>query len=207
MNEIFLEKSETKVSSVIRLVDDYSECDPIGKVDVSLKDIEKRPIKNISLYYVFIDLLKGIYQIQVKSDYYFDEYLNIFIDGDVFKLGNLHEIKLKPNFSYPFPNGATVIRGTVCDVSRKILSGASIKVIVKGGNGNEISNFETETSENGEFLFYFNTSQIKDFITKNNSNKGIKFEIQRNNQTIVEKEDLISKTLVIRCDGTYYAIS
>lgn len=206
MNEIFLEKCETKVSSVICLVDDFSENDPIGNVSIFLKDRKEKPIQNISSYYVFVDIPKGIYQIHVKSDYYFEEYKNIYVDGEVFKLENLHEIKLKPNFSYPFPNGATVIRGTACDVLGEFASGINIKVIVKRGNGSEISSFETETSENGEFLFYFSTSQIKEFITKNNSNNSVKFEIQRNNKTIIEKEDVISKTLVIRCDGRYYTI-
>ena len=133
-------------------------------VDVSLKDRKEKPIRNLSSYYLFLDLPDGTYTVQVRSDYYFDDKylfsigaefeddLNNGIISDELrdkfktdgfpisetarvtkekeegKLNIYANITLKPKPSYPFPPGATVIRGKVYDSAGKAISGAKVRL-------------------------------------------------------------------------------
>lgn len=60
-------------------------------------------------------------------------------------------VKLRPNPSYPFPFGATLLRGTLRDSDGNPISGADAKVAG--------SALETKTSKNGDFVLYFPASQ------------------------------------------------
>lgn len=220
MTEFFLEPCETKLSFAVRLIDDFTGKNPIGNVTVSLKDRKEKPVRNFSQHYVFLDIfdinvLKD-YVISVMSDYYIEENLTFSVDSNgkiVFTEDETHKkdskyplitIYLKPNYSYPFSYGDTLIRGTICD-SGDIVPGVPIKVLVKE-NGNILDDINTETSNNGEFMFYFTPSKLKEFITNINSKKTIKFEVLRGSQVIAQEWNLIGKMLVIRCDRTYYTI-
>ena len=68
----FLERHTTKLAFAVSPRDDYTKGKPIGRVDVSLKGRKEKPVKNLSSYYLFFDPLDGPYNIQVRSDYYFD---------------------------------------------------------------------------------------------------------------------------------------
>jgi hypothetical protein len=222
-----LERNITKLSFAISLLDDYSKGKPIGRVDVSLKDRKEKPVKNLSSYYLFLDLSDGTYTVQVKSDYYFDEEGDISLprpkdfafrsgsggaehdsteailedisglrDRDVLEFDNesdpperrmifldsdpttnkIHwegdprggleydygedakirlpvpenlviRMLLKPKPSYPFPPGATLIRGKVYDSAGEAISGAKVRV-----RGKDVEN---KTTEEGEFVLYF----------------------------------------------------
>jgi hypothetical protein len=220
-----LERHTTELSFAVSLLDDYSKGKPIGRVDVSLKDRIGKPIRNLSSYYLFLDLSDGTYTVQVKSDYYFDEDSGTYLfswenvpgdDSDrllrflvddldidwaenaeihksddgktirIFKVENSAEIKideeqekaileicdgrthdlkvksengklklyklvvnitLKPKPSYPFPPGATLIRGKVYDSPGEAASGAKVRV-----RGKDV---ESKTTEEGEFVLYF----------------------------------------------------
>jgi hypothetical protein len=111
IDKIFLERHSTKLSLAVSLLDDYSKGKPIGRVDVSLKGRKEKTVKNLSSYYLFLDLPDDTYTIRVRSDYYFDEELDIGIAG--FKEPTA--INLKPKPSYPFSAGATLIRGAVAN--------------------------------------------------------------------------------------------
>jgi hypothetical protein len=188
-----LERNITKLSFAISLLDDYSKGKPIGRVDVSLKDRKEKPVKNLSSYYLFLDLSDGTYTVQVKSDYYFDEEGDISLprpkdfafrsgsggaehdsteailedisglrDRDVLEFDNESDPPerrmifldsdpttklLKPKPSYPFPPGATLIRGKVYDSAGEAISGAKVRV-----RGKDVEN---KTTEEGEFVLYF----------------------------------------------------
>ena len=243
-----IERNITKLSFAVFLLDDYSKGKPIGRVDVSLKDRKEKPIRNLSSYYLFLDLFDGTYTVQVKSDYYFDEdsdpitlskldpknpivYKYLFSIGaefeddlnngiisdelrDKFKTegfpisetarvtkekedkwvitdrekiyivkkeeGELNiyaNITLKPKPSYPFPPGATLIRGKVYDSTGKTVSGAKVRV-----RGKDVEN---KTTEEGEFVLYFEPLTEDEIITeggkrfvKGNGDKTLYLEVE-----------------------------
>ena len=119
IDKISLERHSTKLSLAVSLLDDYSKGKPIGRVEVSLKGRKEKTVKNLSSYCLFFDLPDDTYTIQVRSDYYFDEELDLDLAG--FK--EPRAINLKPKPSYPFSQGATLIRGTVANtgITAKIM--------------------------------------------------------------------------------------
>ncbi|MBE9594102.1 MAG: hypothetical protein IMF19_11575, partial [Proteobacteria bacterium] len=137
----------TKLSFAISLLDDYSKGKPIGRVDVSLKDRKEKSVKNLSSYYLFLDLPVGTYTVQVKSDYYFDEDSDPITPSQLDPKNPIVYKYLKPKPSYPFPPGATLIRGMVYDSAGKAVSDAKVKV-----RGKDVEN---KTTEEGEFVLYF----------------------------------------------------
>lgn len=119
IDKIFLERHSTKLSLAVSLLDDYSKGKPIGRVKVSLEGRKEKMVKNLSSYYLFFDLPDDTYTVQVRSDFYFDEELDIYLAG--FKEPTA--INLKPKPSYPFSQGATLIRGAVANtgITAKIM--------------------------------------------------------------------------------------
>ena len=256
--EIFLEHHTTRLSFAVSLLDDYSKRKPIGRVEVSVDDRKEKPIKNLSSYYLFLDLPPDdSYTVQVKSDYYFDEESDINLprpvdfafrsgsggaepdsteviledisglrDRDVLEFDNesdpperrmifldsdpttnkIHwetdprggleydygedakirlpvpenliiRMMLKPKPSYPFPPGATLIRGMVYDSAEEAVSGA--KVRVKG------KDVENKTTEKGEFVLYFGPLTEDEIIredgkrfVKGNGGKTLHLEVE-----------------------------
>lgn len=120
IDKIFLERHSTKLSLAVSLLDDYSKREPIGGVDVSLEGRKEKGIRNLSFYYLFLDLPDDSYTVQVGSDFYFDEELDIDLAG----FGGPTAINLKPKPSYPFSAGATLIRGAVANtgITAKIMA-------------------------------------------------------------------------------------
>ncbi|NQE46209.1 hypothetical protein C5S31_09340 [ANME-1 cluster archaeon GoMg2] len=141
----FLERHSTKLSFAVLLVDDFSNREPICRVEVSLNGRKEKPVKNLSSYYIFLDLPDDTYTVQVRSDYYFNEELDITAELDA--KDPVVNITLKPKPSYPFPPGATLIRGKVYDSGGKAVSSAKVRVKEKG--------VENKTTEKGEFVLYF----------------------------------------------------
>jgi len=164
MTDIRLETQETKLSLAILLEDDYTGANPIGNVYVSLEGRKEKSIKNLSSYYLFLDLPLDSPEtkptIQIRSDYYFNKDLKTKIGQGVIIIENnppevidpenpVKRVKLKPKPSYPFPVGATLIRGMIYDSSGKTVPSAKINVM---GTNMDINNM---TSEEGEFVLYF----------------------------------------------------
>jgi hypothetical protein len=136
IDKIFLERHSTKLSLAVSLLDDYSKAKPIGRVEVSLKGRKEKPVKNLSSYYLFLDLPDDAYTVQVGSDYYFDEELDIDLAG--FKEPTA--INLKPKPSYPFSQSATLIRGAVANtgITAKIMAPEEKKSAAIVGEGDII---------------------------------------------------------------------
>lgn len=200
-DRIFLERHSTRLSFAVFLLDDYSMGKPIGRVDVFLKGRKEKPIKNLSSYYLFLDLPDDSYIVQVRSDYYFDEDLDTTAGLDP---KNPVIITLKPKPSYPFPPGATLIRGMAYDSAGKTVSDA--KVRVKG------KDVENKTTKKGEFVLYFGPLTEDEIIEEDGKrfvkwdgdkiihlevdlfNIGAEFEDNLNNGIISEKMKDIFKT-------------
>jgi hypothetical protein len=255
IDKIFLERHSTKLSLAVSLLDDYSRGKPIGRVEVSLKGRKEKPIRNLSSYYLFLDLPDDAYTVQVGSDYYFDEYSGTYLfswenvpgddsdrllrflvddlgidwaenaeihksdDGKTIRIfkdensaeikideeqekatlkisdGRTHDLKvksengklklyklvvnitLKPKPSYPFPPGATLIRGMVYDSAGKAVSEAKVKV-----KGKDVEN---KTTKEGEFVLYFRPLTEDEIIrvdgkkfVKGNGDKTLYLEVE-----------------------------
>ncbi|HEY9206916.1 MAG TPA: carboxypeptidase-like regulatory domain-containing protein [Candidatus Methanoperedens sp.] len=81
------DKIKTQLSLALRLIDDYTKKEPIGRINVKLSEgeitldeynlKEKRsdikPFKNPSGYYVFTDIPKFNYTLCIEPDFYFPE--------------------------------------------------------------------------------------------------------------------------------------
>lgn len=176
-DEIFLESHTTELAFAVFLLDDYSKGKPIGRVEVSLENRKEKPIKNLSSYYLFLDLPDDTYTIQVMSDYYFDEGSGSINPAELDPKNPVVNITLKPKPSYPFPPGATLIKGMVYDSTGKAVSGAKVGVM-----GRDV---ESRTTEKGEFVLYFRPLTEDEIIkeggkrlVKGNGDKIIHLEVE-----------------------------
>ncbi len=97
-----------------------------GKLNIYLKEIKEKPIKNLSSYYLFLDLPDDSYTVQVKYDYYFDEDSEPIRPADLDPKNPVVDITLKPKSSYPFPPRATLIRGVVKNTDGHVVANAGI---------------------------------------------------------------------------------
>jgi hypothetical protein len=173
----FLESRKMKLSFAVSLLDDYSKEKPIGQVNVSLKDRTEKPIKNPSSYYLFLELPDDTYTVQVRSDYYFDMDSETINPAELDPKNPIVNITLKPNPSYPFPPGATLIRGMVYDTAGEAVSGAQVRI-----QGRDIEN---KTTEKGEFVLHLKSLTEDEIIkeggkrfVKGNGDKIIHLEIE-----------------------------
>ncbi|OPX86537.1 MAG: hypothetical protein A4E53_02970 [Pelotomaculum sp. PtaB.Bin104] len=120
-----IEQTHSQVSLALRLTDDFTATgQPVGKISVFVKDHSFKAIKTSSGYYVFSDLPADVYRVMIQAEYYFDQEQEI----DTGALELLHPVvnmTLSPNPGYPFPEGATLIRGMVFDQTEAGLPGVS----------------------------------------------------------------------------------
>jgi len=97
---------------------------PAGRIEVILKKFNRKAIKNLSGYHVYLALEDGDYEVQIDSDYYLPKTFTVTLpdsgtssDDEITftDLGEaaLAEVTLIPDVSYPFPSGATLVRGQV----------------------------------------------------------------------------------------------
>lgn len=185
IEKIFLESRKMKLSLAVYPLDVYSNGEPVGRIEVSLKDRKEKPIKNPSSYYLFLDLPDDTYTVQVRSDFYFDVDSETINPAELDPKNPVVNITLKPKPSYPFPPGATLIRGMVYDTRGKAVSRAKVRI-----RGRDLEN---KTTEKGEFLLYFK-SLTEDEIIK----EGGKRFVKGNGDKIIHLEveyDEIIKTI------------
>jgi len=163
MESILMEQHSTRLSLAVSVVDDYTDRQVAGDVELALA--EKRALVNPSGYYLFLDVADGNYTLKVQADYYFSQEQDVTLplSGEP-----VIELTLKPTPAYPFPRGATLIRGIIRDTDGKPVSGATAEVI-----GKEIEN---KTTEEGEFVLYFKNLTEDDIIKI-----GRKRYVRRNN--------------------------
>ena len=189
------EKVNTQLSLAVMPIDDYTMNQPIGRVNITIKDWNIEAERNPSGYYIFIDLKQGEYSIQVRSDYYREQ----LIEGidvsprangetiDAFLERILHNITLKPKPSYPFPPRATLIRGNVRDSQNEYAENANVRIVN--------TTYETETSKKGEFVFYFPPLKESEIIKDDGRryvkvNDGKTFRIQATKGTETAEKDI-----------------
>jgi hypothetical protein len=172
------EEGTLSLSLVISLKDNFTQELPVGKVTVTLKDEPYKAVKNPSGFYLFLKLPTKIYTVQIRSSYYFDQDQSVtFAPVDSKKPMNetltqiVKVIGLEPTPAYPFPNGATLLRGIVTNQDEKPVPvpNANVALVEKA--------IETSTTEKGEYVFYFPNLTNDDVIKKD----GIRYLKPRKN--------------------------
>jgi hypothetical protein len=172
------------VSLAIWLVDEVTQQSPATAVTVSLKEITRKPIKNLSGYYCFTDLAAGDYTVVVEPDPmqsvgYFKEEVSVTIPMPM-RSEPVQEIMLKPTPSYPFPYLLTLVRGLVTERA----NGNRIRlnnIPVYRLKENDERDVESKTTHNGEFVLY-----IKDFAVGEDQN-GMEITIEAEKDGIKER--------------------
>jgi hypothetical protein len=149
----------------VLLVDEYTQEGPAGGVEVKLKEGGPKATKNLSGYYLFTGLTPGVYTVNVESDYF--STVQESVDTSTLNPKNpVVQIVLKPSPGYPFPAGATLLRGVVTGGSA--VPGADVSVIGK--------TMTTNTNERGEFVLFFRgikTESITIVIKKGGDTKSV----------------------------------
>ena len=151
MDSILMEQLSTRLSLAVSLVDDYTGRQPSGNVEIALDS--KRALVNPSGYHLFLDVADGEYTLNVQDEYYFgqEHEITLPLSGEP-----VTALTLKPSPAYPFPSGATLIRGIVRDTAGNPVPRATVEVV-----GKEIEN---TTTEEGEYVIYFKNLTEDDII-------------------------------------------
>jgi hypothetical protein len=148
----------TRVSLAVDLVDKYTNERAVGRTRVFVKEVSQEGRKNPSGYFLFLNIPDGVYTISVTSEHYRDEERVLSLPSS-FPENPLVTVFLEPRPSYPFPPGATLIRGMVRDPTDKPLAEARVEIVGK--------NIENRSAENGEFVLYFGALKETDIIRVN----------------------------------------
>ena len=166
--------ASTHLSLAVQLTDDYTKKEPMGNIQVKIKEGNINAFKNLSGYYLFTDLAAGNYNLAVESDFYFPEEKAVTIPHPDPK-NPVVLIVIKPRPLYPFPNSATVVRGLVSNANPVV--DAEVSVIGK--------TLKTKTDERGEFALYFRGIKKEDMAIEIKLNGNTKTV----NTTIEGRED------------------
>jgi hypothetical protein len=150
--------SVTVVSLAVALVDGYTNGRPIGRVKVLLVELSREGRVNPSGYFLFLNIPDGIYTLRAESEHYLDEELALSLPTSP-PQNPLVTLALQPRPSYPFPPGATLIRGLVQDAAKNPVAGAHVDVVGK--------DIHTRSGENGEFVLYFHPLREQDIVIVN----------------------------------------
>lgn len=165
-----VENSTRSVSLAVRVLDDFTLKEPVGSINVSLRDACLSPIKKPEGYFIFLDLIPGNYSVVTNSQYYLDR--EITVDTASLDPQNpVLNVNLTPTSAFPFFGNTALIRATVRGAGGSKLPGAKVLATVispKEGNNNTplVPFLDTGTNENGEFVIYFRTLKVHKFTVR-----------------------------------------
>jgi len=138
---------KTRVSLVLNVIDQFTGDRAFGQIAVSVKNKNPRIVKNLSGYYVFLNMDPGIYELRVKSRYYFTKFFSVDLTS-LDPKQPVVTIVLVPCPAYPFPPGTTLIRGHVTGTGGEMLPGVTVYLAGKIKDARQ-------TDKQGEFVLYF----------------------------------------------------
>lgn len=174
-----IERCITRLSLAVRIIDDFTEKEPLGSVSVTIKNQEVRAVKNLSGYYLFTNLSVGMYKVEVQSEFYLPEARIVNIN-DLDPLNPVITITLIPNSTYPFPAGVTLIRGIVHDLEGEAVPGVRILVDTVFPESTTRARLGPENAKSGanqvalmDFSKSFKTDDI--LMVKNSKQSHIEF--------------------------------
>ncbi|CAB1062415.1 hypothetical protein D1BOALGB6SA_7192 [Olavius sp. associated proteobacterium Delta 1] len=197
-NFTIIERTFSGLSLAIRLFDRCATgLTPFGGIDLSLKNSGRKVVRNPSGNFVYLNLDEGNYRVSIKSDYYLEKKFDVSIpllsspsenqndkDVKIRRLDNavIASVDLLPDVNYPFPSGATLIRGEVIKKENGIIqpvSGAIVRITDSSTTGTESRNTasgETElefaANRSGQFVLYMNKFEKKKIIEINGKKLG-----------------------------------
>ncbi len=134
----------THLSLAVQITDDYTKKEPLGDIQVKIKEGNINAFKNLSGYYLLTGLAAGNYNLAVESDFYFPEEKAVTLPHPDPK-NPVASVVVSPRPLYPFPSSATVLRGLVSNANPVV--DAEVSVIGK--------TLKTKTDGRGEFVLYF----------------------------------------------------
>jgi hypothetical protein len=178
----------TKVSLVIRVIDDVTGRAVVSGIEVYLKrKKELAPILNASGYFCFTDLDPGTYTVKVTSDVltadnYFEQEKDVTLPSTT-PLNPLIEFTMRPRPSYPFPRHATLVNGMVREKAEPPKKWQSIADAEVGAGyvGEPDTITTTRTDHNGEFVLLIKNIKLE---TDSNTLKNIRIEIKKDDKTL-----------------------
>jgi hypothetical protein len=107
VDQIRITQLKSRVSLVVCVIDALTSQAPLGNsTTVHLEGTRSKAIRKSNGSYIFNDLPPGEYRILVQSEYYFQEHTNITVGTHNF----IEVVQMKPLPSYPFSQGAGLIR-------------------------------------------------------------------------------------------------
>ncbi len=155
------------VSFMVQPSDDFTEKKILNGLAIYLEeDRQRRPVRNASGDYCFLDLPAGTYTVSVRFDasapgYYFSKKATVTVPA-----GEPQEpvvtIQLTPTPSYPFPSCATLIRGKVTRGGTDPIAGAEVTATyTRVDETSEVDlddeeyTIVTATDSGGHYVLYF----------------------------------------------------
>lgn len=157
----------TRVSLAVALIDNYTSVvrrngqdvvlreRPIGRVRVLLHELAREGRVNPSGYFLFLNIPDGSYTLRVEAEHYLDEEVPLHLPASPPHNPLVH-VLLQPRASYPFPPGATLIRGVVQDATDARVAEAAVEVVGK--------HVFSRSSANGEFVLAFGPLKETDTV-------------------------------------------
>jgi hypothetical protein len=141
------DQSIIRITFALKLSDDYSKQGFLeGTTEVFLKESKLKPIENEDKYYVYVNQPGTLFTVRVENKYYFDKEVNINIAA-LDRRNPVVPVVVKPNYVYPYPSGATLIRGKIVDTAGKAIEGASASIL----NSATVNN---QSDTDGKFILY-----------------------------------------------------
>ena len=175
------EKIKSSLSLAVILKDDLTPDKSVkGEVFLMATGIKKQPIRHKTGYFLFMDLPKREYQLTAGGRFYKLENYPINMDS-INPKEPFVEVFLKQKSIYPFPQGSTVIKGSIINSENKLISDASIKI--------KETDTETISENDGGFFFYFDTVD---------EDKNIVFIINKSGYKKKEVKALVKKNAPVQ---------
>jgi hypothetical protein len=137
------------------IIDEFTQKPVEAQLTVKIKGEDKRkPIRNPSGYYCFVDLATGTYVVQIEAEGFFpfEEAVDM---AALPRLNPVREVILQPNPAYAFPPNATLIRGMVKS------SGQAANAAVTATASFLKKNPQTRTDANGEFALFLRKVELE----------------------------------------------
>ncbi|UJF34070.1 hypothetical protein [Paenibacillus hexagrammi] len=117
----------SRVSLVISLLDAWTCQAPIGKITLELEGVRTKAVNKSNGSYIFSDLPHGDYILRVNAEHYFD--IQVPLSTNLVRM--IEHIPLQPLPSYPFSQGATLIRAILQDQNGSPIRGARVTATVE----------------------------------------------------------------------------
>jgi hypothetical protein len=143
-----LEHKTGRVSLAVSLRDDYAKAAVprgVAATYYSVAGRRRKAIEAHSGYHVFERLAPGPLVLTIESDRYLTESRTVTLPRPAAASPEL-QVVLKPNWLYPFPAGATLIRGRVEDAEGPV-EGVRVRLVN--------TPVESRTDPTGHFVLYY----------------------------------------------------